>query len=62
VDTGAKLIGYFRLPSVRHYLVIDVTRWLSINPEVATQIGGAPSDTASLRRGTRGTVSVVARF
>jgi Uma2 family endonuclease len=22
-DTSAKLIGYFKLPSVRHYLVID---------------------------------------
>jgi Uma2 family endonuclease len=22
-DTSAKLIGYFRLPSVQHYLVID---------------------------------------
>ena len=27
-DTSAKLIGYFKLPSVRHYLVID--------PEVRT--------------------------
>lgn len=23
MDTSAKLIGYFKLPSVRHYLVID---------------------------------------
>jgi len=23
IDTGAKLVGYFRLPSVRHYLVLD---------------------------------------
>jgi Uma2 family endonuclease len=23
IDTGAKLAGYFRLPSVRHYLVLD---------------------------------------
>ena len=23
VDTGAKLAGYFRLPSLRHYLVVD---------------------------------------
>jgi Uma2 family endonuclease len=22
-DTSAKLIGYFKLPSVRHYLIID---------------------------------------
>ena len=26
VDTGTKLINYFRLPSVRHYLVIDTAR------------------------------------
>jgi Uma2 family endonuclease len=26
VDTGAKLVGYFRLPSLRHYLVVDVER------------------------------------
>jgi Uma2 family endonuclease len=25
-DTGAKLVGYFRLPSVRHYLIIDAER------------------------------------
>jgi Uma2 family endonuclease len=31
VDTGAKLIGYFRLPSVRHYLVIDVARRVVIH-------------------------------
>jgi Uma2 family endonuclease len=23
IDSGAKLMGYFRLPSVRHYLVLD---------------------------------------
>jgi Uma2 family endonuclease len=23
VDTGVKLVGYFKLPSVRHYLVVD---------------------------------------
>ena len=24
IDSGAKLVGYFRIPSVRHYLVIDI--------------------------------------
>ncbi|MFJ7440318.1 Uma2 family endonuclease [Methylorubrum thiocyanatum] len=26
VDTGAKLLGYFRLPSLRHYLILDTER------------------------------------
>jgi Uma2 family endonuclease len=26
VDTGSKLAGYFSLPSVRHYLIIDTER------------------------------------
>lgn len=26
IDTGAKLAGYFALPSVRHYLVVDLGR------------------------------------
>jgi Uma2 family endonuclease len=26
VDTGAKLAGYFRLPSVRHYLLVHPSR------------------------------------
>lgn len=26
LDTGAKLVGYFSLPSVRHYLVLDTER------------------------------------
>ena len=24
VDTGAKLAGYFRLPSLRHYLIVNI--------------------------------------
>lgn len=30
-DTGAKLAGYFRLPSVRHYLIVDPVRRLVIH-------------------------------
>ena len=26
VDTGSKLINYFKLPSLKHYLVVDTTR------------------------------------
>ena len=26
VDTGTKLLGYFRLPSVQHYLILDTER------------------------------------
>lgn len=26
VDSGAKLVGYFQVPSVRHYLVVDAER------------------------------------
>lgn len=31
IDTGAKLAGYFRLPSVRHYLVVHVEARLVIH-------------------------------
>ena len=24
IDTGVKLVGYFRLPSARHYLIVDI--------------------------------------
>jgi Uma2 family endonuclease len=30
-DIGAKLAGYFRLPSVRHYLIVDPDRRLLIH-------------------------------
>ncbi|TCZ64359.1 Uma2 family endonuclease [Roseicella aquatilis] len=31
IDTSAKLLGYFRLPSVRHYLVLDPRERLAIH-------------------------------
>ncbi|MDX6752586.1 Uma2 family endonuclease [Geminicoccaceae bacterium 1502E] len=31
LDTGAKLAGYFRLPSLRHYLIVDTSRRLVIH-------------------------------
>jgi Uma2 family endonuclease len=30
-DTGAKLVGYFRAPSIQHYLVIDLERRLALH-------------------------------
>ena len=31
IDSGEKLIGYFRVPSVRHYLVVDAIKRLVIH-------------------------------
>lgn len=31
VDSGAKLAGYFQLPSVRHYLVVDIEARVAIH-------------------------------
>jgi Uma2 family endonuclease len=31
IDTGAKLAGYFSLPSVRHYLIVETTRRVVIH-------------------------------
>jgi Uma2 family endonuclease len=31
IDASAKLAGYFRLPSVRHYLIVDPDRPLVIH-------------------------------
>ena len=28
VDTGYKLTGYFRVPSIRHYFVLMTERWI----------------------------------
>ncbi len=46
LDTGAKLAGYFAVPSIRHYLMVDPDRRVVIHyrrdgPDIATQILGA---------------------
>ena len=32
IDTGKKLSGYFNIPSVRHYLILDIEKRLVIHP------------------------------
>ena len=44
-DTGAKLAGYFTVPSIRHYLIVDPARRVAIHhrrdgAEIATRILG----------------------
>lgn len=41
---------------------IDVTESLSLNPEVAIQIGGRPIDTATRQRDTRVFIAAIARY
>jgi Uma2 family endonuclease len=31
IDASAKLAGYFRIPSVQHYLIIDPDRWVVVH-------------------------------
>lgn len=31
VDTGAKLVGYFAVPSVQHYLIVHPTKHMVIH-------------------------------
>ena len=47
VDTGLKLVGYFQLPSVVHYLVVDTVREVVIHHSRA----GDAIATALLRDG-----------
>jgi Uma2 family endonuclease len=37
-DTGAKLAGYFRLPSVRHYLLVDPVRRVVVHHRRAAEV------------------------
>jgi len=41
---------------------VDVTRWLTLTPEVAFQLAGRPVDTASQQRQTRFLIGAIARF
>jgi Uma2 family endonuclease len=45
-DTSAKLIGYFKLPSVEHYLVIDPDA-RTVAPHRRAPTGGTTANTAS---------------
>jgi Uma2 family endonuclease len=52
IDTTLKLVGYFRLPSVRHYLIVDPTQ-LSI-----THHARGPDDTITTRIISEGTITL----
>jgi Uma2 family endonuclease len=41
IDTTQKLVGYFRVPSVRHYLILDPVRRMVIHHQRGTEDGGA---------------------
>ena len=51
-----------QLASVGAGARIDVTQWLTITPEVATQVAGRPSDTRRRERETRFLIGATARF
>ena len=48
VDTSAKVVGYFRLPSVAHYLIVDPTRPLILHH---TRAAGEAIGTRIVREG-----------
>ncbi len=41
---------------------IDLTTWFTITPELAQQVGGRTSDTATGRKETRAFIGAIARF